>query len=69
LDNLVEGSGDSDISTRVVEYTRRIASEREQNEKEIAQLRQLLAEKETSGSGGESTQALQNELSRVRHFE
>jgi hypothetical protein len=65
LDNLIEGSGDSDdLSTRVVEYTRRIASEREQNLKEIARLKELLSDKEASPPGS-NTQGLEDEIARV----
>lgn len=61
----MEGNGDSDISTRVVEYTRRIASEREKNEKEIASLKQALQDKDNSSQGKE-IMTLQTEMTRVR---
>ncbi|KAJ2922014.1 hypothetical protein H1R20_g15077, partial [Candolleomyces eurysporus] len=66
LDNLIEGSGDiDDLSTRVVEYTRRIASEREQNLKEIARLKELLQDKEASPPGS-NVQGLQDEIARLK---
>ena len=68
MDNLIEGSGDSDdLSTRVVEYTRRIASEREQNLKEIARLKELLNDKEASPLGS-NAQGLEDEITRVCIF-
>jgi chromosome segregation ATPase len=49
----------------VVEYTRRISSEREKNEKEIASLKRQLEEKDNSSPGKEIA-TLQAEIARVR---
>ncbi|RXW17083.1 hypothetical protein EST38_g8770 [Candolleomyces aberdarensis] len=66
LDNLIEGGGDTDdLSTRVVAYTRRIASEREQNLREIARLGELLQDAEASPPGSD-VQGLQDEIARLQ---